>query len=70
MEQISAGGGATLRFVAVSNKTYTVQYKNSLGDPLWTHLADVLVKPTNRQETITDPGANGRFYRLATPLQP
>jgi hypothetical protein len=57
--------------VAISNKTYTVQYRNALGDSPWNWLTDVVATATNRLETIIDTGAaSGRYYRLVTPLQP
>jgi hypothetical protein len=68
------GGSATgLRFLAVSNKTYTVQYRESLANGEWSRLADVVAAPTNRVVEISDPGvrtAGRRFYRLVTPHVP
>ncbi len=60
-----------LTFVAVSNKTYTVLFKNTLNDPAWTRLVDVSGAPTNRLMTVDSivPGTT-RFYRLVTPLAP
>jgi hypothetical protein len=70
VQNLSANN-ARLTFVAVSNKTYTVQFKNSLNDPAWSRLLDLSAAPTNRLMTIDSavPGTN-RFYRLATPLAP
>ena len=70
VEQIT-GGPATLLFNAVSNRTYTVQFKPSLDAAGWQRLTDVAARSTNRLETIVDAEATpGRFYRLATPAQP
>jgi hypothetical protein len=68
--QIDSDTGTTLRFTAVSNRTYSVQYKNSLNDPDWSKLIDVGSQTTNRIEVIvdSDPRA-GRYYRLVTPQQ-
>jgi hypothetical protein len=65
------GAGATLAFGAISNRTYSIQYIDALGPGVWSRLGDVVAQPTNRQETISDPGYTGaRFYRLVTPQQP
>ena len=70
VDQIT-GGPATLQFSAVSNRTYSVQFKGSLDAPTWQKLIDVGARSTNRIETVTDPDPTpGRFYRLATPGQP
>ena len=65
-------GIATVQFAAVSNRTYTVQYTDTLpaAGP-WARLADFLARATNRVETIPDPGwTSNRFYRAVTPRQP
>jgi hypothetical protein len=66
--------GAVMRFLAASNKTYTVQFRSVADNGAWNRLADVPSAPTNRLIQIPDPtlaGSNsGRFYRLATPLIP
>jgi hypothetical protein len=65
----SPGNPATLVFQAVSNKTYTLQWKESLTAGRWTKLADVDARPTNRFATLVDPlpMAVSRLYRLLTP---
>jgi hypothetical protein len=64
-------GQATVRFGAVSNKTYTVLYANSLPAPLWTGLADVLALSSNRVESFADPTwTTSRVYRVVTPRRP
>jgi hypothetical protein len=76
VEQILPGVGGTaavIQFNAVSNKTYTVQSRNSLElSEAWTKVADLLAFPTNRLASITNTldGANTRYYRLVTPRIP
>ena len=64
-------GTATLTFIARSNKTYTVLFKNSLSDATWQSLSNLFARATNRLETVTDPaiGNGSRVYRLITPYQ-
>jgi len=70
VDQITATGAVLLRFSAVSNRTYTMQFSEGLGTG-WGKLLDVLSRTTNRVESIVDTNAPGlqRFYRLATPQQ-
>jgi predicted amidohydrolase len=71
---LAEGGTATtLGFLAVSNKTYTVQYRDSLDSGEWSRLADVAAVSSNRVVEISDLGAPTvarRFYRLVTPRAP
>jgi Lamin Tail Domain/Immunoglobulin domain/Immunoglobulin I-set domain len=68
VEQISVSEGANIEFLAASNHTYTVEYKNALGDALWTRLADFVASATNTAVIMTDNGSSPtRVYRLATP---
>ena len=57
-----------LTFLAVSNRTYTVEYKNALTDSSWSFLLNISSAPTNRTLPVNTavPGTN-RFYRLRTP---
>ena len=70
IEQIIAG--PNLRFNAISNRTYTLQFKTNLNDVAWQKLADVAARPTNWTANALDPvPANPlRVYRLVTPGQP
>lgn len=63
------GAAAVLQFNALSNRTYTVQCRNSLTAGAWTNVTDVIAHPTNRLVSITNAinGAATRYYRLATP---
>ena len=59
---------STLKFGALSNKTYTVEFTDNLESNPWTKLIDISTRSTNRVETIVDPNArSSRYYRLATP---
>jgi hypothetical protein len=70
--QITVGTNIALTFQAVSNKTYSVLYKNSLTDGNWTKLTDLSTAATNELKTATDSlGTNpARLYRLVTPALP
>jgi len=69
--RLDAGGeAARLEFLAVSNKTYTVQYRDAVDTGEWSRLADVVAVATNRVVEVTDglgPTDGTRFYRLVTP---
>ncbi|MFM1767836.1 MAG: hypothetical protein RJA22_365 [Verrucomicrobiota bacterium] len=64
-----AAGQASFQFLAVSNRTYSIQGAASLPGP-WTSLTNLAAAPTNRTPSITLPPAPGRFLRLVTPQQP
>jgi len=69
----SAGGsGVALQFLAMSNHTYSLLYKNSLQSQRWSKLADVPARDTNWPGSVIDAnaGVGPRFYRLATPALP
>jgi hypothetical protein len=68
----AVAGGIVLRFVAVSNKTYTVFCRDVSTGPSWTKLADVEPAPVNRLILMTNapPGQAERYYRLSTPRTP
>lgn len=71
IDSLSASGGATVKFGAISNRTYSVQYADELGSGSWSRLADVPARATNRVETILDSNFTAnRSYRLVTPRQP
>lgn len=70
IDSISASGGVALAFVAVSNKTYSIEYRNSLNSDSWTNFLDVTGGVSTRIAVIMDTnGMPGRFYRLRTPKQ-
>jgi hypothetical protein len=71
INSIAAGVGATLTFNAMSNRTYTLQFRDSIAVAPWTKLMDLPARATNRIETVFDESyTTNRFYRLATPQQP
>jgi hypothetical protein len=64
------GGGKTVIFGAISNRTYTVQYADDPGSLSWSNLADVVARTTNRTEMIPDTNSPpDRYYRVVTPRQ-
>jgi CotH kinase protein/Lamin Tail Domain/Immunoglobulin I-set domain len=66
----SAGLPATLEFMAVSNRTYSVEYTDALGLP-WRTLSHIVARTNSHTETVIDSSATAnRFYRLVTPRQP
>ena len=71
VQRVSVSSPAQITFQAVSNRTYTIQYKDDLSAPVWQRLTDVVARSTNRLEAIMDPNpVGGRFYRIATPKVP
>jgi hypothetical protein len=62
-----------LSWLARTNKTYTVLYRDTLVPGLWSRLTDVQAAASNRVVQVIDqPPATSvrRFYRLATPRMP
>ena len=71
LDSITLGGVCAVRFGAVSNKSYSLQYKNALGDLNWLKLSDVASRASNWTAVVTDSATNrSRYYRLVTPSQP
>ena len=71
IEQSILPGAATLRFAAVSNRTYTIQFSDLLPAATWSKLGDFVALPTNRIEVVSDSSwTTNRFYRVGTPRQP
>jgi hypothetical protein len=64
--------GLELSFHAVSNRTYTVLYKQAVSASTWSPLANVPAATVNRMVFVTDapPAGAARFYRLVTPAEP
>lgn len=70
IERPNLEGAATMEFLAVSNRTYTVEFTDELGSG-WQRLADFVALTTNRVERAVDSRSNPeRFYRLRTPAAP
>jgi hypothetical protein len=62
--------GNALQFMAISNRSYSVQFIDNLSTGTWSTLAHAVSRTTNRLEKVADPdGGAKRFYRLITPLQ-
>jgi len=56
-----------IEFQAVSNKTYAIEFCDSLRDGDWGLLRALSAAPTNRLIGLSDHAAQSRFYRLVTP---
>jgi hypothetical protein len=68
---IQASGNIQIMFEAVSNRTYTVQYNESLGSTQWVNLIIEPGKTNTRNAIVVDPAPRpNRFYRIVTPAQP
>jgi len=68
---VSTGNAANVSFPALSNKTYSLQYRENFNGGTWSKLAEVYARPSNRVEVITDSSSStNRFYRVVTPRQP
>ena len=66
-----AGNEVTLQFNAVSNKSYSVLYRNSLSTGGWMLLQDFPAVPTNRTIVVTtNLNEPARFFELMTPQGP
>jgi hypothetical protein len=67
----NASGNILVRFAAVANKSYTVQFRASLSTGSWTKLGDV---PAGAARTVDVPDpaipSGTRYYRVVTPQQP
>ncbi|MFM1769163.1 MAG: Inner spore coat protein [Verrucomicrobiota bacterium] len=60
--------GVVLSFQALSNRTYGIEFKESLLDPAWTVLTNIPAAAVNRNLQIQNLVPSGpRFYRLRTP---
>ncbi len=73
VDRLNIGAGPVgIEFTALSNQTYTVQFKESVANGKWTKLVDVAAGSSNRVERLSDPFPQTphRLYRLATPRLP
>ncbi len=58
-------GRVALSFQAIAGKTYRVEYKDALDDPVWTALGSDLTATTSALIITDNIGANSqRFYRV------
>jgi hypothetical protein len=68
--ELATTGSMRVSFIAVSNRTYTVESRDSLLPGAWRPVADILAATTNRMvEVVDSPPASvsKRYYRLTTP---
>lgn len=66
-------GSLTLTFSAMADKSYTIEFSDSLTPGTWQRLADVpaVSTPPARVIQITDPDAvTNRYYRVRSPQRP
>jgi hypothetical protein len=74
VDHSSVPGTTLLQVAAVSNRTYSVQYKGDLGTTganTWIKYADIPAQGVNHVETLTVPNApTNRFWRIAVPATP
>jgi len=62
------GGAVEFQFIAASNRTFTVQFKDALDAVSWSLLTNIAAAPQTRVISITTPPTNtARFFRLAVP---
>jgi hypothetical protein len=62
-----------IEFNAASNRTFSVQFSDSLTSGEWTRLTNIAQAASNRLITITNnagPVSGQRYYRLVAPAQP
>ncbi len=63
-----SGGGVQFQFTAASNRTFTVQFKDTLAAPFWNTLSNVAAWPQSRSILIDAAMTNtARFFRLTVP---
>jgi hypothetical protein len=72
---ISPGAPPLLRlsFTAAAGHSYTVQFRGSMANGVWSKLTDVPAQPSTQTVEITDPilpASTQRFFRIVSPQQP
>jgi hypothetical protein len=72
---ISPGAPPLLRlsFTAAAGYSYTVQFRGSMANGIWSKLTDVPAQPSTQTVDITDPilpASTQRFYRIVSPQRP
>jgi hypothetical protein len=66
--QITKSGNVVLRFTAVPNRSYVIEYCDNLAIGNWIQLQEVDATPTGGTVQVMDTSPGGqRFYRLWTP---
>jgi Tol biopolymer transport system component len=61
---VSAGGNVTLVWSAVAGRTYSVQYKDSLDDPIWQPLSGNPIISGNQGQFAVPADRPSRYYRI------
>ena len=64
------GGNLVTWFTAVSNRSYTVQFRTQAPEGAWQKLLDVSAASTNRAVWFTNAAPGERYFRLVTPAAP
>jgi hypothetical protein len=68
---LAVDGSSVLEFRAAAHRSYTIEYRVTLGSGAWTPLIHLDAAPTNLVWQITDPApGQTRFYRVRTPRAP
>jgi len=66
--QFLPGNNAVLQFAAVSNRTYTIDFRDTLDSQTWTNLYSIAPATTNRTLFFTNNYATPmRYYRIQIP---
>jgi hypothetical protein len=67
---VAVGANPTLQFLAISNRTYAVEFRSLVATGAWGTLTNLLPEPTNRTVTVTDPEpiVTNRYYRIIIPV--
>lgn len=64
----ASGPGFVINFLARAGKSYVIEYKNSLSDPVWQTLVLIPAPVSDTEISHTDPTPlEQRFYRVKTP---
>jgi hypothetical protein len=66
----SDGESVVLSFLAISNRTYTVQASDTLPATRWTRIRNVPAPTVTGVVTVTNVPASPSFLRVVTPAQP
>jgi hypothetical protein len=70
-DEIETGVDTAVKFQAAANRTYTIQFTDSLSPVNWQKLTDVFGGAEGVHARIADPNATTtRYYRVVSPAQP
>lgn len=63
--QLNAGGQLEAAWSSTAGQQFQIQFKDSLGDPLWTNLgAPILAAGSETRTTLGGPSGSQRFFRV------